>query len=330
LFDHARDEAERPFLLTVSMIQPHDPYLCREEHWNLYRDDEIDLPRVPLGSVEEDPHSARLRFSYGANELDLEEKTIRDARHAYYGSISDIDDRVGELLKALEGAGFRDNTIIVFTSDHGDMLGERGMWFKMSFLENSARVPLIISGPSGFRPGRVAAAVSLVDLLPTLDDFARDGLARDYPTPIEGRSLLPHLSGSGGHDEVVGEYFAEGTKEPIYMIRRGGKKLIYSANDPTQYFDLIQDPLETYNLAQNVEFQAEVTTLIDEIDKRYDHDALIERVLESQRRRRFLKNVMCEQSLCWDYQHVEDAGNVYIRNTMPIYQLEKKARFPQV
>jgi len=204
------------------------------------------------------------------------------------------------------------------------------MWFKMSFLENSARVPLIISGPSGFRPGRVAAAVSLVDLLPTLDDFARDGLARDYPTPIEGRSLLPHLSGSGGHDEVVGEYFAEGTTEPIYMIRRGGKKLIYSANDPTQYFDLIQDPLETYNLAQNVEFQAEVTTLIDEIDKRYDHDALIERVLESQRRRRFLKNVMCEQSLCWDYQHVEDAGNVYIRNTMPIYQLEEKARFPQV
>jgi choline-sulfatase len=129
---------------------------------------------------------------------------------------------------------------------------------------------------------------------------------------------------------VVGEYFAEGTTEPIYMIRRGGKKLIYSANDPTQYFDLIQDPLETYNLAQNVEFQAEVTTLIDEIDKRYDHDALIEGVLESQRRRRFLKNVMCEQSVCWDYQHVEDAGNVYIRNTMPIYQLEKKARFPQV
>ena len=100
---------------------------------NLYRDVEFDLPRVRLGSVKEDPHSARLRFSYGASELDLEEKTIRDARHAYYGSISDIDDRVGELLNALEGAGFRDNTIVVFTSDHVAMLGERGMWFKMSF-----------------------------------------------------------------------------------------------------------------------------------------------------------------------------------------------------
>ena len=112
------------------------------------------------------------------------------------------------------------------------------------------------------------------------------------------------------------------------MIRRGGKKLIYSANDPTQYFDLIQDPLETYNLAQNVEFQAEVTTLIDEIDNRYDHDALIEGVLESQRRRSFLKNVMREQSVSWDYQNFEEAGNAYIRNNMPIYQLEKKARFP--
>ena len=127
---------------------------------------------------------------------------------AYYGSISDIDDRVGELLNALEGAGFRDNTIVVFTSDHGDMLGERGMWFKMSFLENSSRVPLIISSPSQFKSGRDNSAGSLVDLLPTLDEFARDGLARDYPTPIEGRSLLPHLSRSKGHDEVFGEYSA--------------------------------------------------------------------------------------------------------------------------
>ena len=73
------------------------------------------------------------------------------------------------------------------------------------FFENSSRVPLIISSPNGFKSGRVNSAVSLVDLLPTLDEFARDGLARDYPTPIEGRSLLPHLSGSKGHDEVFGD-----------------------------------------------------------------------------------------------------------------------------
>ena len=134
-----------------------------------------------------------------------------------------------------------------------------------------------------------------MDLLPTLDEFARDGLARDYPTPIEGRSLLPHLSRSKGHDEVFGEYFAEGTTEPIYMIRRGGKKLIYSENDPTQYYDLTNDPLETNNLALNADFQAEVTDLIGEIENRYDHEALIKRVLESKRRRRFLNNTTLSQ-----------------------------------
>ena len=206
----------------------------------------------------------------------------------------------------------------------------RGMWFKMSFLENSSRVPLIISSPSGFKSGRFNSAVSLVDFLPYLDEFARDSLARDYPTPIEGRSLLPYLSRSKGHDEVFGEYFAEGTTEPIYMIRRGGKKLINSANDPPQYYDLIKDPLETNNLVLNADFQAEVTNLIGEIENRYDHEALIKRVLESQRRRRFLYNIMREHCIWCDYQHVENGGDAYIRNTMRIYQLEKKSRFPQV
>lgn len=330
LFEHARDDAERPFMLTVSMIQPHDPYLCRQEHWDLYRDDDIDLPKVPLGSVAEDPHSARLRFGYGASDCDLDDKTIRDARHAYYGATADIDDKVGELLQALAGAGFADNTIVVFTSDHGDMLGERGMWFKMSYFENSARVPLIIHAPGSFSPGRVSESVSLVDFLPTFVEMARDGGAGDYATPIEGRSLLPHLSGGSGHDESIGEYFAEGSPSPVFMIRRGDKKLIYSKLNPLQYFDLAQDPHESNDLAQSAGHQAEIAALVREIDNRYDHEALVEQVLESQHRRRFLKTVMRDQSVSWDYQVIEDAGSAYIRNTMPIYQLEKKARFPQV
>ena len=112
------------------------------------------------------------------------------------------------------------------------------------------------------------------------------------------------------------------------MIRRGGKKLIYSENDPTQYYDLTIDPLETNNLALYADFQAEVTDLIGEIENRYDHEALIKRVLESQRRRRFLKNIMRDQSISWDYQHVENGDDAYIRNTMPNYQMEKKSRFP--
>jgi len=330
LFERARDGNEQPFMLTVSLIQPHDPYLCRKDTWDRYREDDIDLPATPLGSVEEDPHSARLRYGYGASDVDVDEQTMRNARRAYYSSVSDIDDKVAELMTSLEEAGMRDNTIVIFTSDHGDMLGERGMWFKMSYLEHSARVPFIVHAPGMFSPGRVSNAVSLVDLLPTLAELGRDGAAPEYATPIEGRSLVPHLSGGSGHDEAIGEYFAEGTHRPMFMLRRGSHKLIHNELDPIQYFDVAADPHERNNLATDAGHLGNVAALVRELDSSYDRDALTERVLESQRRRAFLKGVMREQGVAWDYQPVDNAESSYVRNTMPIYQLEKRARYPQV
>ncbi len=330
LFDQARDGNETPFMLTVSMIQPHDPYLCRQDKWDQYRDDDIDLPKVPYGSVTKDPHGERLRHGYGASDIELDDNTIRDARHAYYGSIGDIDDKIATLMQTLKEAGLADNTIIILTADHGDMLGERGMWFKMSYFENSARVPLIVHAPKMFSPRRVKEAVSLVDLLPTFVELARDGKQGDYATPIEGRSLLPHLGGTGGHDEVIGEYFAEGLDTPMFMIRRGAKKLIHAAGDPVQYYDVEADPTEVTNLADDPAHSPAVKKLLAELDAGYDVPALTGRILESQKRRRFLKKVMLDRGQGWDYQPVKDAAASYIRNTMPIYQLEKKARFPSV
>ena len=330
MFERARDDTDQPFMMTVSMIQPHDPYLCRKEHWDLYEHDDVDLPKVSLSEINEDPLSGRLRYGYGASDVELDEDTVRNARHAYYGSISDIDDKVKSLMDALEESGFADNTIVVFTSDHGDMLGERGMWFKMSFLENSARVPLIVHAPKMFSPRRVKSAVSLVDILPTFADFAGDGEYGEFATPIEGRSLVPHLSGGTEHDEVFGEYFAEGTNTPVFMNRSNEHKLIYSNNDPVQFYNLTNDPLELRNLADSDHCREELAKKIAGIRGNYDQEALTERVLESQRRRKFLKNVMSDQALSWDYQPAENAAETYIRNTMPIYQLEKRARFPKV
>ena len=330
IFEQAKRGDDVPFMLTLSMIQPHDPYLCRQDKWDLYKEEDIDLPRVPLGSVEEDPHSTSLRHGYGADEIDLDETTIRNARRAYYGSISDIDDKVADVMNTLQEAGMADNTIIIFTGDHGDMLGERGMWFKMSYFEHSARIPLIIHAPSMFSPCRVAEAVSLVDILPTLVELSQDGKPGDYATPIEGRSLVPHMSAGGGHDEVIGEYFAEGGDMPVFMIRRGQKKIIASNGRPAQSCDLANDPNEVNNLASDAKHADDVSKLLSEIDESYDAAALKGTVLESQRRRKFLKSVMRDQGVGWDYQPVEDAKNAYIRNTMPIYQLEKRSRFPQV
>ena len=329
IFDYARDDSDEPFFLTLSMIQPHDPYLCREDKWNSYKEEDIDLPATPLGTVEEDPHAARLRHSYGASDVELNEQQIRNARRAYYGSISDIDDKVADVLNTIEEAGLSDNTIVIFTADHGDMLGERGMWFKMSYLEHSARVPLIVHAPKHFSERRVKQSVSLVDLLPTLVEMANDGKGFDYATPLEGRSLMSHLTNGKGHDEVIGEYFGEGVASPMFMIRRGTRKFITSEGSDHLY-DLANDPHERNNLANNLAFKSELEALKAEISQNYDLNLLQDRVLESQHRRAFLKGVMQQDKLAWDYSPFRDAKQEYIRNNMPPYQLEKNSRFPKI
>ena len=100
------------------------------------------------------------------------ETQVRAARHAYYGAIAYIDDQLGRLMQALRAAALAEDTIVILTSDHGEMLGERGLWYKMSFFEGACRVPLVIASPGRFAPRRVAASVSLVDLMPTLIELA--------------------------------------------------------------------------------------------------------------------------------------------------------------
>ena len=117
-------------------------------------------------------------------------------------------------------SGLAENTIVILTSDHGEMLGERGLWYKMSFFEGAGRVPLVVAAPGRFAPRRVGASVSLLDLLPTLVDLS-GGDASSLGATIDGRSLAPHLHGRAGHDEAIGEYLAEGAIAPMVMIRRG-------------------------------------------------------------------------------------------------------------
>jgi choline-sulfatase len=330
LFDLARGGEERPFCLVASYIHPHDPYINRPEYWDLYRDDEIDLPAVSARDVEDDPHSRRLRAAMAMDDPAPSEAQVRAARHGYYASVSYLDARIGELLAALGETGYAEDTLVLFTSDHGDMLGERGLWFKMNWFENSARVPLVAHWPSAFPAQRVANAVSLVDVLPSLAELASDGAGLDYATPLEGRSLVPHLSGSDGHDEAVGEYFGEGTDTPLFMIRRERFKYVAAEGDPPQLYDLAEDPHERTNLAASERRRDALALFREEAERRWDLAALKERVLESQRRRRFVAPVLRAQASSWDYQPPASAGASYIRNDMPIGELERRARFPAV
>jgi len=204
LYETAGGADGRPFLLTVSFMHPHDPYLARREFWELYDDTAIDLPRVPsIAPAARDPHSRRLWAMYDRDEYAITEERIRRARRGYYGMISYIDAQLGRVIAALEALGMRDDILIIATADHGDMLGERGLWYKMTFFERAVRVPLILCAPNRFAPRRVAQGVSLVDLLPTLVSIAGSA-SSGTAGPIDGIDLTPLAAGAegGGPDTV--------------------------------------------------------------------------------------------------------------------------------
>ena len=327
LFDHVRNTPEQPFCLTVSMTHPHDPYTIPAEFWDLYENVEIPMPVVDIAQSQQDPHSERILKVIDLWGKTMPPEAIARARRAYFGACSYIDANIGKLLKTLADCGLRDNTIVVFSGDHGDMLGERGLWYKMHWFEASARVPMVVSAPGRFKTGRVAQSVSTIDLLPTFVDMAGGQL--DAGLRIDGRSLMPHLTGASGHDEVIGEYMAEGSRETVVMIRRGRYKFIYATQDPCLLFDVQADPREQENLALAPQHQALVAAFLGEVSQRWDLDALNARVRDSQRRRRLVYESMKHgKRTSWDHQPMVDASAQYMRNHIDLDDLERRARFP--
>lgn len=328
LYDHVREHAEQPFCLTVSMTHPHDPYTIPREYWDLYRDEDIPLPSVQIAQDQQDPHSQRLLKVIDLWGQQMPEEKVRAARRAYFGACSYVDAQIGALLRTLEDCGLSEDTLIVFSGDHGDMLGERGLWYKMHWFEMAARVPLLVHAPQRFAPSRVGESVSTVDLLPTLVELA--GGQVEPGLELDGRSLLPHLQGRGGHDEVIGEYTAEGTVSPLMMIRRGDFKFIYSEQDPCLLFDVANDPRELENLVDSPAHANLVRDLLGEARARWDMPAITRQVLASQRRRRLVADALTRGSLkSWDHQPLVDASQQYMRNHIDLDDLERRARYPQ-
>jgi arylsulfatase A-like enzyme len=332
LYDYVRSPADerRPFFLTVSMTHPHDPYAISKKYWDRYEDVEIPVPKVDAFNQEDqDSHSKRIMKAVDLWDNPLPTEAILRARRAYFGACSYVDDQVGKLLETLDECGLAEDTIVVFTSDHGDMLGERGLWYKMSFFENSARVPMVVHHPNSFAPRRVNQNVSTLDLLPSFVDMARgpaislpglgsaaissDGSEApsldsrsgsiasastssgfgpyDLIDAIDGKSFYPALHGLSIPSEVIGEYMGEGTISPLIMIKRNSLKYVFSLVDPPQLYDLSSDPLELKNLclSKDQEHVVLATSFHAEVSQRWNLQALHAQVLRSQRQRQ----------LCW-------------------------------
>lgn len=321
LFDHARAGAARPFFFCVSFTHPHDPWELRPEHWERYAPEAIDAPAVgPIPRADADPHSVRLRDMSGIDAAGLTSAQVRRARHAYYAAISYLDDRIGEVLAALRDAGLEDDTIVLFSSDHGELLGERGLWYKMAFFDAAARVPLIAWAPGRIRPARVGTPVSQLDLAPTLLELA--GVEPAYG--LDGRSLAPALSGDALPDaDVVAEYLAEGVQAPAVMVVRGRHKLIWCADDPPQLYDLVADPDELRNLADDEPERCR--ELHAEVLRRWDLDDLRDAVLRSQDERRVVVRALREgRGADWTYVPPPDAG--FVQGRDDLYAVQRRLR----
>ena len=290
------------------------------------------MPEYEYDEASLHPHERRLRHVSALNGVEITTERVRAARRAYYGAISYLDHHIAKLMNVLRETGHLDDTVVILTSDHGEMLGERGLWYKMNFFEGSARVPLVVSAPGRFQPARIATPVTTMDLLPTLVGLARDGDLSGVVGPLDGKSLLPMLAGErSSRDTITAEYLAEGAIAPIVMIRRDNHKLIHCPADPDQLFDLSVDPLERNNLAEDAAHSELLADLKAEVAARWDLPTLDREVRQSQQRRiAVMKALGYGVQAPWDFVPSYEASRRYIRNHTDLGVLETMARYPPV
>jgi len=307
----AKPPDSRPFCLLVSFTHPHPPYLITPEYWNLYEGAEIEIPKLSkeVQACRSQMDRWMLQYEGVADGVVKDIERMRTLRRTYYGMVSYVDGLVGELLKTLEECGLREDTAVLFTADHGDMLCERQLIEKRSFYEWSARVPLIASYPKRWAKGRTRSEpVSLIDVFPTLVEFTK----APAPNNIDGRSFLNLLEGKkdeGPERVVLSEYHSEGVAAPCFMVRRGKFKYVYIHGHDTQLFDLERDPNEVQNLVGWPEFGGLETSLRAEIRKHFAPEKIEKDVYESQAERILMQKAMDEgQPTVWDYQPLTDAS----------------------
>ena len=327
LYDLARGHDDRPWCLTVSFTHPHDPYVARRKYWDLYEDCAHLMPQVgPIPYDRQDAHSQRILDANDRDNFNITDDHIRTARRAYFANISYIDDKVGVIMQVLKDT--RQDPIILFVSDHGDMLGERGLWFKMSFYDGSSRVPMMIAAPD-MTPGLVTDAVSSIDICPTLCALAGVDMSDVMPW-TEGQNIVPLGQGETRDAPVAMEYAAEGTIAPMVSLRYGRWKFNMCAPDPDQLFDLDADPHELTNLAAHPDHQGTLQTIRAKAEARWDLDRFDADVRHSQAGRWVVYEALRNGAYYpWDYQPLQKASERYMRNHMDLNVLEENQRFPR-
>ncbi len=260
-------ETKQPFFMAVGMYRPHTPYVAPKKYFDLYDRDEIQIPELPDGYLDTIPENAKKSVTRFKEQVNLDPAIARQAIQAYYASISFADAQVGRILAALKRTGLDENTIVVFTSDHGYHMGEHGHYQKLTLFENGTRVPLIISAPGVNQAGLVTdAPVEMIDFYPTLADIANV----KTPAYLQGVSLVPALNDANARPRPDA-LTRLGANNDGWSLRT--ERFRYTEWGPdgklgSELYDHNTDPEEMHNLADQEKTQAIQTELAERLKAR--------------------------------------------------------------
>ena len=275
-------EIDRPWVLFVNLVKPHFPHFCTEALWDRYRD-YGDLPDHGIeAETAQHPYAVDQRTHFELE--DVPEEHVRGLRRGYYACVSFIDQQLGRLISALEAARLADTTNLIYTSDHGEMLGKFGLWWKCNLLEDAVRIPCIAAGPDFPAGTRVGTPVDLHDVQASV--FSITGAA--HPVESHGTPLAA-IAPNDRERVVFSEYHGHGTRAGSFMVRRGNWKLIHHIAGEDQLFDLDADPEELVNRRADApsvlaELSAELAAICDPPRVQADAEAFWRMQVELSRR----------------------------------------------
>ncbi len=278
---HVDLRQDQPFFLSVHFDKPHFPVRCPETYFSHYAG-RLHAPETPEGYAERAvPFVRKAMERFGFRDQDGDRYLS-----AYYGCIEWVDDAIGRLLHVLEYLDLAEDTLVIYSSDHGDLCGEKGAWNKTLFFDSAARVPLIVRYPSLFSAGRtVHDLVGLVDLFPTICDVSQSAV----PSSCEGASLLPVLKGTGSHSRshvfCESAFLGDPTSAGC-MIREGDWKYAAYLDGSQELYDIAGDPGEWHNLAAESSAKGVVDALAEQVREFWEPEAYLDRLAATPRARR--------------------------------------------
>ena len=278
-------QTDKPWALFVSLVRPHFPLTPPPEFFALYDPERMPMPRLyDAGGKPRHPAVKALRAVMSYDDFFADAAAVRRAIAAYYGLVSFLDDNIGRILGALDAAGLAATTRVIYTSDHGDNLGNRGLWGKSVMYEESAAIPLVMAGP-GVPAGTVVdTPASLVDVYRT----ALEALGCPVPTEdaaLPSQSLWRIAAGARPDRIVLSEYHAAGSITGSFMIRHGRWKYVHHVGFRPELFDLDADPGETQDLGERPDMAAVIAECDAVLRRICDPAAVSEAAFADQRRR---------------------------------------------